>query len=88
MHSPQNLSVGGIEQMRLARLRAQAEAVADLRPQRRVDPRDGGAAGEIEMDQRVRAQGFDQLDVDGNAIGDIRGDCEMFGTMPSTALPA
>ena len=33
---------GCIEQMDLARLRTQSDAITNLRPQRRIDPRDGG----------------------------------------------
>src|SRR3954471_11323090 len=77
--SPQDLSVGCSKQMRLARLWAQIDAITNLRPQRRIDPRDGGAAGEIEMDQRVRAERLDQPDVDRDAISGIRSHSKMFG---------
>src|SRR4051794_20657148 len=64
--------------MGLARLRTQAETIADLWPQGRIDPRDRRHAGEIEMDQRIRAERLDELDVDGDAVGGIGSNGKMF----------
>src|SRR6185437_12410470 len=65
--------------MRLAVLRTQVEAVADLRTQRRIDPCNGRSTCKIEMDERVGAERLDQLDADRNAICDAWRDGKMLG---------
>ncbi len=59
------------EEEELARLRTKAETIADLRAQRRIDPRNGRSAGDIEVNQRIRAERFDQPDIDRNTVGRI-----------------
>ena len=84
--SPQHLTVAAVEQMCLSGLWAKAQALADLRAQRRIDPRNRRRTGKIEMNQRVRAERFDELDADRNAVSRIGRHREMLGTNSEHAI--
>src|SRR5579862_4924110 len=58
--------------MRLAGLRPERESIADLGPQGGIDAGDRGRACEVEMNQRVRAERFNELDGDRHSLARAR----------------